>query len=54
MNRICVFAGTMIFGWLGWFSGEAIGLEFLGCFLLSGVGSVLGVYVGWKIAQRYR
>jgi hypothetical protein len=26
----------------------------LGSFVLSGLGSVLGVYVGWKVAEHYK
>ncbi len=54
MNRLLIFVGTLVFGYLFWFLGEAVGLEFFGCFLLSGVGSVIGVYAGWKAAQRFR
>ncbi len=52
MNKLCIFFGTSIVGWAGWTLGEAVGFEMMGCFLLSGVGSLVGVWVGWKIAQR--
>ena len=36
-----------------WALGDAVfGFEFFGSFLLSGVGGVLGVYGGWKLAQK--
>ncbi len=54
MNRLLIFAGTAVCGYLGWLLGEAIGFEFFGCFLLSGVGSIAGVYAGWKAARRFR
>ncbi len=54
MNRLLIFVGTLVFGYLFWFLGEALGFEFFGCFLLSGVGSFIGVYAGWKAAQRFR
>lgn len=53
MNKLCIFAGTTIAGYAGWFVGELFGLDFLGCFLLSGAGSIAGVWLGWKIAQRF-
>ena len=54
MNKLCIFAGTMIFGILGSVLAGAFGMDTisLGSFLLSGVGSVIGVYVGWKVAQK--
>ena len=32
--------------------GEALQFGFFGSFLLSGVGSVVGVYAGWKLARK--
>ena len=54
MTKLCIFAGTMIFGVLGSVLAGAFGMDTfsLGSFLLSGVGSVVGVYVGWKVAQK--
>jgi hypothetical protein len=56
MNKLCIFAGTMIFGVLGSMLAGAFGMDTfsLGSFLLSGVGSIVGVYVGWKVAQHYK
>lgn len=53
MNKLCCFAGATLFGYAGWFLGEAIGLGLFGAFALSGAASVAGVYVGWKIARRF-
>jgi hypothetical protein len=53
MNKLCIFAGTTIFGYVFWFLGDAAGLDFVWSFILSGVGSILGVFVGWKFAQRF-
>lgn len=53
MNRLLVLAGTTLGGYLGWAAGDAAGLGLLGCFLISGLGSVLGVYAGWKAARRF-
>jgi len=54
MVKLCIFAGTTVLGYAFWYLGELLGFEFFGCFLLSGAGSVLGVYAGWKIAQHFR
>jgi uncharacterized protein YcfJ len=54
MNKLCIFAGTIIFGILGSVVAGAFGMDTfsLGSFVLSGLGSVLGVYIGWKVAQK--
>jgi hypothetical protein len=44
--------GTTIGSYAGWAAGEAVGLGFVGAFLVSGVGSIVGVYAGWKLAQK--
>jgi len=54
MTKLCIFAGTTLFSYGFWFLGDAAGLDFLWSFLLSGVGSVVGVFVGWKVAQRFK
>ena len=56
VNKLCIFAGTTIFGTLGGMLATVFGMEVfsLGSFFLSGVGSVLGVYIGWKVAEHYK
>ena len=56
VNKLCIFGGTTVFGILGSVVATLFGMDTfsLGSFLLSGVGSVIGVYVGWKVAQHYR
>ena len=39
-------------GYAGWFLGQQFGYGV--AFALSGLGSLLGVYAGWKLAQRLR
>ncbi|HEX7512095.1 MAG TPA: hypothetical protein VF464_01885 [Candidatus Methylomirabilis sp.] len=51
MNKICIFLGMTVFGWLGWWVGEQIG--FMTAFVLSGLASIVGVYVGWRINRDY-
>ena len=50
MNKLCIFVGTTLFSYIGWAAGEPFGM--FTAFILSGVGSVVGVWVGWKIARK--
>ena len=54
MNKLCIFAGTTIFSYAFWALGELCGFSFFVNFLLSGVGSIVGVYAGWKLAERLK
>lgn len=53
MTKLCIFVGMTIVSTIFWYLGELVGFEFFGCFMLSGVGSIVGVWVGWKVAQRF-
>jgi phage tail tape-measure protein len=54
MMKMCIFAGTTIGGIAGGMLAGALGMDWisLGNFVLSGVGSVVGVYAGWKLARK--
>ncbi|HWA10981.1 MAG TPA: hypothetical protein VG838_16185 [Opitutaceae bacterium] len=52
MTKLCIFVGTTTASYAGWALGDVLGFGFFGSFLLSGAGSVAGVYFGWKLAQR--
>lgn len=52
VNKLCIFVGTTIGSYVGWWAGEQFGFDFFGNFMLSGVGSILGVYAGWKLARK--
>ena len=52
MTKLFIFAGTTIGGYVGWALGDFLGFGFVWNFVLSGVGSVAGVYYGWKFAQK--
>lgn len=52
MNKLCILVGTTVVGYAGWFLGEAVGLDFAWCFVLSGIGSIVGVWAGWKLARK--
>ena len=51
MQRLCIFGCMMMLGWAGWWIGSGGGL--MTAFLLSGAGSFLGVYVGWRLHRDY-
>lgn len=52
VNKLCIFVGTAIGGYALWFAGDALGLGFGWCFVLSGIGSLVGVWAGWKVARK--
>jgi len=47
MNKLCIFIGMTVLGSVGWWLGAKIGL--MSGFFLSGIGSLVGVYLGWRI-----
>jgi len=51
MNKLCIFVGTTAGGIIGGLICPP-SLGFVTQFVVSGIGSVVGVYVGWKVAQR--
>ena len=53
MMKLCTFAGMTVMGYAGWYLGAAAGFEFFGCFIISGIASIFGVWLGWKVGQRY-
>ena len=53
MNKLCIFIGTTIGGYLGWWLGATLGWDFFTNFILSGVGSLAGVYVSTKLARKF-
>lgn len=56
MVKLCIFAGTTIFGILGGLLATLFGMDAfsLGSFLLSGIGSVVGVWAGWKVGHHFK
>jgi hypothetical protein len=51
MNKVCIFIGMTVFGWIGWWIGDTFGL--MTAFVVSSIGSMVGVYVGWRINRDY-
>lgn len=52
MTKLCIFVGTTIGSYLFWGIGDKLGLGFGWSFVLSGVGSIVGVFAGWKLARK--
>ncbi len=53
MKRLCIGGVSTLAGYAGWFLADACGFGFMGAFFVSGLGSIVGVYLGWKLAQRF-
>ena len=51
MTRLLIWIGVFAGGWIGWRIGSKLGFGFFGEFVLSSIGSIAGVFAGWKIAQ---
>jgi hypothetical protein len=51
MEKLLVFFGLSVGGWIGWAVGMPFG--FFAAFVLSIVGTGLGLYVGKRIARDY-
>lgn len=51
MRNLSIFTAMTILSWVGWWIGERSGM--LTAFLLSSLGSAVGVYVGWRIHRDY-
>ena len=51
MRKLLGFVGATIGGSLGWWLGSPVGL--MTSFLISMLGTGVGMYVGFRIAQNY-
>lgn len=52
MMKLCIFVGLTVMSTVFWYLGELVGLEFLGCFMLSNLGAMIGIVLGWKVARK--
>ncbi|MEY4938970.1 MAG: hypothetical protein RIQ93_705 [Verrucomicrobiota bacterium] len=52
VNKLCIFVGAALGGYTGWGLGDGLGMGVGWAFVLSGVGSMAGVYAGWKLARK--
>jgi uncharacterized protein YcfJ len=51
MTKLLIWIGVTVGGWIGWWFGAKFGLGW--AFFLSSIGSIAGVFIGWKIAQEW-
>jgi hypothetical protein len=51
MEKLLIFLGLSVGGWIGWAVGAPFGM--FAAFMLSIVGTGLGLYVGRRIARDY-
>lgn len=51
MKKLCIVIGMTVFSSVGWWLGSKVGV--MTAFWLSGIVSMLGVYVGWRINRDY-
>lgn len=49
--KLLIFVGINLGGCVGWELGERFGT--LTAFVVSGIGSLAGVYAGWWVARKY-
>jgi hypothetical protein len=54
VTKLCIFVGMTVGGIAGSMLADAfdMGMFSVGGFVLSGVGSMVGVYAGWKLARK--
>lgn len=52
MTRLCILVVSALTGYAAWWLADAAELGFFASFLISGAGSVVGVWLGWKLAQK--
>ncbi|MEO6873796.1 MAG: hypothetical protein ABI222_03130 [Opitutaceae bacterium] len=52
MRKLSIFVGTTIGSYVGWAIPDYFGVGFGWCFVISGIGSIVGVWAGWKLAMK--
>jgi len=51
MCKLCIFIGLTVLGWVGWWLGAKVGI--MTAFLASSFGSMVGVYLGWRVYRDF-
>lgn len=49
--KLFTTTGAIVFSYLGWYLAAPLGFGW--AFVISGLAAMLGVYVGWKLGQRF-
>lgn len=53
MAKLCIFVGVTVSGLAFGWAADALGCEIMASFLWSGLGSLVGCWLGWKVHQLY-
>ena len=53
MSRLLILVGMSAGGYVGWWAGDYLDLGLMTTFLVSVLGSAVGVYVAWRITRDY-
>jgi hypothetical protein len=53
MNRLPMFVGMTVGGYIGWWAGDCLGFGLMTTFLISSLGSLVGVYAAWRLVIRF-
>lgn len=51
MKKLIMLLAVVILGSIGWTLGRHTGM--VSAWLLSSLGAILGVYIGWRIGRAY-
>jgi hypothetical protein len=51
--KLSVVIATAVFGYLFWWAAEALGCGLVSSFVISGLGSLVGVWVAWKFHRHF-
>ena len=53
MLKLCIFVGSGVLSYIFWWAAAALGADLFTSFVISGVGAILGCWVGWKVYLRF-
>jgi hypothetical protein len=53
MNRLLMFVGMTVGGYIGWWAGDYLGFGLMTTFLISSVGSMVGIYAAWRLVREF-
>jgi hypothetical protein len=53
MNKLFTMVGGVLGGIITGYLADSAGVSFGWSFPISGLGSIAGIVLGWKLAQRY-
>jgi hypothetical protein len=53
MAKLCIFGTSGVASYGFYFAADALGADMFTSFMISGVGSIAGCWLGWKIYQRF-